>query len=142
MYKMFNAFIFLVVLLILSFHVYADTSASNVHGVVTKMTKDLKLDDAQIIAVGPIVQKSIVKRKAYLDSNSDAMFSNKKEIKAAMLKFRDEEEAELSKVLTPAQMSKLIAKRQLRDTMNKDNVDFSEGLDGGTMTMQGPKMQF
>ncbi len=130
----------LVVWCILVPSVYADFQKS-VNDVVAQMTRELGLTDEQAAALKPIIKESLAKRQAFLEQEGN-LFSNKKRIKAAMLKFREEEDRELSKVLSEEQMDKLIQKRNLRQSLNKDEVDFSDSLGSNGVGLEGATMAF
>ncbi|MEI7998308.1 MAG: hypothetical protein WCH62_02210 [Candidatus Omnitrophota bacterium] len=115
----------------------------SVNEIVAKMKTELNLTDEQALSVKPIVKKALTEQKAFFDSIEGEPVLNTENLRMNMRKFQEEENQELSKVLTPEQMKKRIEKQHLRESLNKDKIDFSESLSAGVvMTPQGGSMSF
>ena len=114
----------------------------SVNDVAAKMQRELHLTDPQVEAVKPIIKADLAKRQAFFESLEAEAVVNKSSVRTTLLKFKEEENQQLSQVLTKEQMKQLIEKQHLRESLNKDQVDFSEGLNGPSLTPQGGSMQF
>lgn len=126
---------------ILAGAVQADDLQNSVKEAVARMKQELNLTDEQAAAIKPIIKASAQQRQAFLEGEGN-MFANKKMVKAMMLKFREEEDQQLSKVLSGEQMAKMLEKRRLRQGLNKDQVDFSDALGANSVNMDGATMAF
>jgi len=133
----------LVILLCSSISICAKEKPSNADDVITKMKIELNLTDEQALLIKPIIEESILKRQKFMHSTEAEPITNKALVKSTLLKFRKEENQELSKVLTQQQMDKRIEKQNLRDSLNRDQIFTTENQDEGVvMTPQGGSMQF
>ena len=110
--------------------------------VLNQMKRDLKLSDEQVEGIRPIIQLSMNNRQAFFHSMGDDVIVDKKAFRVQMLKLRNEENQQLSKVLSQDQMNKLIEKQHMRDSLNKDQIDFSEGHNSGALNLDGATMSF
>lgn len=119
-----------------------EQSQAGVNDVVSKMQKEFNLTDQQAEAIKPIIQENIAKCQAYLQSIEGESVVNKTNIKMIMKKFRQEENDKLSKVLSEDQMKKLIGKQNLKDALNRDQINFAESLGQGVISTQGAALQF
>jgi Spy/CpxP family protein refolding chaperone len=116
---------------------------TTLNGLIAKMTKELNLTPEQVEHVRPIVKDNVLKRQAFFDEQEGQPVLNNEKFKAMSRKLRKEMDQQLAKVLTPEQMNKLIAKQNIRESLNKDLVDFSEGLNTGvSLSPQGGSFQF
>ncbi len=137
-------FIPIAVIFIFAFMVpaHADELQRNVNETVAQMQKNLDLTDDQLAAVKQIVKAAMSDSQAVLNSTNGDMIVDKKEMRTKMLEIRNEEDQRLSKVLSEDQMKKLIAKRHIKESLNKDQIDFSESLGTGSFNPDGATMQF
>jgi hypothetical protein len=116
---------------------------SSLFDIIKKMRIELQLTNEQVESIKPILKEGFEKRQDYLSGISGEAVVNKKNLRAAMLKLREEENEQLSKFLSKEQMKKLIDKEHLRDSLNKDQIDFSEGLSSGpSIAGEGASLQF
>ncbi len=123
--------------------VFAKGASTTIDDIISKMKIELNLTDNQVIAIKPIVKKSVLKRQELLASLEGESIVNKKSVKIAMRKIRDEENQQLSQILNQEQMDKRIQKQHVRESLNKDQIDFSETLSEATaLTPQGGSLQF
>ncbi len=114
-----------------------------VDDIVAKMAKEFNLSEEQMAAVSPIIKEFAHKRQAFLESLQGEAVVNKKAAKATMLQFKQEENERLRQVLTQEQMSKLITKQRLKESLNPDHLDYRENSDDEVMmTPQGGAFQF
>ncbi|GEM_PF-3155987 len=138
----------IIALLLVSFFVLAGTAYAKeqqpltAEDVVAKMTTELNLTDEQVKAVAPIVRESILKRRAFLESVEGEFVTDKENIKLKMAKFQREENQKLSEILSEEQMQKLKEKQRLRRSLNKDDIDYAEGVGGTGFSTAGASMQF
>ena len=134
---------FLIAFLILARTAFAVENTTSLNDVMAQMTKFLNLTEEQVIAVRPIVKTSMLKRQRFINSMEADAIPDKKMFRSIMLKQRDEEDLELSKVLTEEQMNKMKQRRRTRESLNKDQIDFSEGIAStASLGLQGANMQF
>ena len=112
-------------------------------GLVNQMKQELGLSDEQVKQVLPIMKENILKRQEYIESLSGEPIRSDEQFKKFSRKLRRETNEQLKGVLTPEQMQKLKQKQNIRESLNKDVVDFSEGLDSGvSLNPQGGSFQF
>lgn len=111
--------------------------------VLNKMKKELQLTDEQVEAIKPIIKENLAKRQKLFDSISGDPVINKSQFKIEMMKLKEEENEKLSKVLSKEQMKKLIDRQHIKESLNKDQIDFSEGLSSGvSLSPEGGSLQF
>ena len=131
----------LVTFFVLAASAYAQERQLSVNDVAVRMQKEVNLTDEQADAVKPIIKESMLKRRVFFDSMEGQASFNQANVRIAMRKFKEQENQQLSKVLSEEQMKKLIAKQNLMESLNKDQIDYSETL--GTGMASGPgAMQF
>jgi Spy/CpxP family protein refolding chaperone len=112
-------------------------------GMVTKMKAELNLTDEQVKKVMPVLKANMLKRQEYYDSLAGEPISNNKQFRLTSRRLKKEMNAKLKDILTPEQMQKLVEKQNIKESLNKDVIDFSEGLDSGvTLNAQGGSFQF
>ena len=117
--------------------------ADDVGSVISKMTKDLKLTTEQAAAIKPIITASLARRQEYMRNLQSEVVINKKAVRADLRAFRNEENQQLSQILTKEQMDALIQRQHLRDQFNSQQLDFNQNsFDGFTATPQGGSFQF
>lgn len=109
---------------------------------IERMQAELSLSDEQTQQIIPIVRKNVLQRQAYLDSLQGEAITNNRDFKRVSRKLKKEMNQELEAVLTAAQMQRLIEKQNIRESLNKDLVDFSEGLSGESFNPQGASLAF
>lgn len=133
----------LILALFLVVGVASISRADEFSSIMSQMTKELKLTDDQVNGIKPIIKESIEKRQAYLQSLKSEIVVNKKQVRATMRALRNDENEKLSKILTQAQMDKLIQKQRVREQFNSDQIDFNQnGIDGFVATPEGGAFQF
>ena len=122
---------------------YANQERRTLDDIVGRMQKELNLTDAQVEAIKPIIKENTEKRQEFFDSIAGETSSNKAEIKRNMRKFKEEMNEKLSKILSPEQMEKLKEKQNLRESLNKDQIDYSETIGAPiAINPEGGSMQF
>lgn len=109
---------------------------------IERMQAELSLSDEQTQQIIPIVRKNVLQRQAYLDSLQGEAITNNRDFKRVSRKLKKEMNQELEAVLTAPQMQRLIEKQNIRESLNKDLVDFSEGLSGESFNPQGASLAF
>jgi hypothetical protein len=121
----------------------AFANEGQINDLLHKMKTVLHLSEEQVETIKPIVKENLERRQEVMEGlQSEAVF-NKSSYKREMLKLREEENQELSKVLTPEQMKILLNRQHIQDSLNKDQIDFSEGLSTGvSLNPQGGAFQF
>jgi predicted protein tyrosine phosphatase len=114
----------------------------NSDAVVLRMKKDLSLSDEQVEHVTLIIKSNMIKRQKLLESYEGNFIASKKSIKLALAQIRQEENNELGQVLTKEQMKKLLTKQRVRDSLNKDQIDFGDGYGDVVLNPQGGSLKF
>lgn len=110
--------------------------------IVAKMTTELNLTQEQAKDVTPIVAETMRKRRAFLETVEGEFTTDKEMIKFKMRKFQKEENEKLSEILSEEQMQKLREKQRLRNSLNKDEIDYSEGVGSAGFNPSGASVQF
>jgi hypothetical protein len=138
-----NLFLLIAFYILLSSAAFGAEREISIHDVLKKMKNELQLSSEQETLIKPILKESLsYRQEIYEKYSSDAIF-NKKAFKTEMLKFKEDENRRLSKVLTPEQMKKLLQKQRLKESLNKDQIDFSDGITSGVgLSAQGGSMAF
>ena len=136
-------FSFLIVLLSSASFIQAKDQQSNLKEIVEKMRVDLNLTDKQAEKVKTIIKSNTVKIESFFKSIEDEPVFNQRNVQARMRQLREEENIELSKVLTEEQMNKVITKQKMRDRLNRDQINFAESLNEGVvLNPSGGAFQF
>ncbi len=131
--------------LFLSILAYAGTreGQQSFYDIVNKMKRELSLTEEQFEALKPIVKENMQKRLDLIGNFDGEATVSKSQQKIAMRKLKEEMNHKLSKFLTEGQMKKLIEKQHLKESLNKDKIDYSDGLVGGVaLSPQGGSLQF
>ena len=134
----------LVMVLIFAGSVYAKEDGQTFYDVVNRMKTELHLTATQVDAIKPILKENILKYHKFADSLEGQPSVDKKNFKMMMRKLKEEMNEKLSKVLSKEQMQKLIEKQNQRESLNKDKIDYSEGLTAETSfnPVSGASMAF
>ncbi len=133
---------FLVLFFLLLSSVYAQGHQS-LNDVLQRMKTEANLTDDEVEAIKPIVKENMKKRQSFFESIAGEASPSKSNIKNAIRAFKKEMNQELSKILSQEKMEKLKEKQNLRESLNKDEIDYSESLSTATaLNPQGGSMQF
>ena len=135
--------VILLIFFILAGSAYAkDGQPLAAEDIVAKMTTELNLTNEQAKAVTPIVEKFMRKRQAYLESREGEFVTDQESIKLKMRKFQREENQELSEIFSEEQMQKLKEKERLKNGLNKDDINYAEGVGTSGLSGDAASIQF
>lgn len=94
----------------------------NTDNIVAKMQLELNLTQAQADSIRPIIEKYALKRQELRQDLKAHMVTDGSVILAKMENLREEENQELSKILTSQQLSKWNNKQKRNNLLNRDRV--------------------
>ncbi|MBF0490111.1 MAG: hypothetical protein HQL15_05760 [Candidatus Omnitrophica bacterium] len=106
---------------------YAD-GMQGYYDVIARMKTTLQLTDAQYEAIKPIMKEDMQKRQKLLNEQEGEPIKENADTKRALRKIKEETNAKLSKVLSEEQMKKLIEKERIRESLNKDKLNYADNL--------------
>jgi len=108
---------------------------------VNKMQKYLKLSDAQVHDVRPIIKDYASKRHALLEELQTQGIVDHQAAKSSLKALRDIEHQQLSKILSEDQLKKWIDKENVMAALNPDGGE-SMVDDGPTLNPEGASFKF
>lgn len=113
--------IFSILFLMIAF-AYGEDGDIDIDKIVARMQAELNLTQAQTDSIRPIVEKYAVKHQDLRHDLKARMVTDSSVILAKMEDLREEENRELSGILTPQQLSKWNNKQKRSNLLNKDRV--------------------
>ena len=101
---------------------WAQEEDKNAYEVLARMKTQLNLTNTQIIVVKPIIQEYIYKCRELMQYPENILTPSGRRIHSQMKKLKEEENKELSRVLTPDQMKKMNQDENVKDFLNQDDA--------------------
>ena len=140
---MIRRYFFLIMFLILSAPAFAQEIdvQTALDYKIDKMTKELKLTDAQVNGIRPIIKDYLIKRTSFLKDVGNQGIIDHVSVKSTLQGFKENEYQKLSQILSEDQMTKLKNKDQLMAAFNPDNVENTDDDDVG-LTANGANFKF
>jgi len=103
--------------------VLAQAEDNNADEILAKMKTQLNLTDTQVNDVTPIIKEYAGRRQALMQIPETIFSPSKRSIRNQMKELKEEENKELSKVLTPDQMKKWDHSENVKGFLNQDEIE-------------------